>query len=58
MKQSNIVAELLQGANYPKKSPFAAVRWQESQPDVKPDEKWFKLVSLDELPASEIVAFS
>ena len=40
------------------KSPFAAVRWQQSQPEVKVGEEWFKLVSLDGLPASEIVAFS
>jgi D-alanyl-D-alanine carboxypeptidase len=43
---------------YPKKSPFAAVRWQQSQPEVRVGDEWFKLVSLDELPASEIVAFS
>ncbi len=44
--------------DYDKKSPFAAVRWQESQPEVKVGDKWFTLVSLDDLPASEIVAFS
>jgi CubicO group peptidase (beta-lactamase class C family) len=43
---------------YPKKSPFAAVRWQQAQPEVKVGDEWFKLVSLDDLPASEIVAFS
>jgi CubicO group peptidase (beta-lactamase class C family) len=43
---------------FPKKSPFAAVRWQQSQPEVKVGDEWFKLVSLDEIPASEIVAFS
>jgi hypothetical protein len=43
---------------YPKKSPFAAVRWQQSHPEVKVGDEWFKLVSLDELPASQIVAFS
>lgn len=41
-----------------RKSPFAAVRWQESQPEVKVGDEWFKLVSLDGLPASEIVTFS
>jgi hypothetical protein len=41
-----------------KKSPFAAVRWQQSQPEVKVGDEWFTLVSLDGLPASEIVAFS
>jgi beta-lactamase family protein len=50
--------EFLGTANYPKKSPYAAVRWQETQPEVQLDDQWFKLVSLDELPASEIVAFS
>ena len=43
---------------FPKKSPFAAVRWQESQPEVKVGQQWYKLVSLDDLPAAEIVAFS
>ena len=43
---------------YPKLSPFAAVRWQESQPEVRVGDEWFTLVSLDEIPAAEIVAFS
>jgi D-alanyl-D-alanine-carboxypeptidase/D-alanyl-D-alanine-endopeptidase len=43
---------------FPKKSPFAAVRWRESQTEVKVGEQWYKLVSLDGLPAAEIVAFS
>jgi CubicO group peptidase (beta-lactamase class C family) len=43
---------------YREKSPFAAVRWQQSQPEVKVGDEWFKLVSLNDLPASEIVAFS
>ena len=45
-------------AGYPMKSPFAAVRWQESQPEVRLGEEWFQLVSLDEIPTAEIVAFS
>jgi CubicO group peptidase (beta-lactamase class C family) len=40
------------------KSPFAAVRWQSSQPEVKVGDEWFKLVSLDGIPAADIVAFS
>jgi hypothetical protein len=48
----------LSSFDHPEKSPFAAVRWQQSQPEVKVGDEWFKLVSLDELPASEIVAFS
>jgi CubicO group peptidase (beta-lactamase class C family) len=43
---------------YREKSPFAAVRWQQSQPEVKIGDQWFKLVSLDGLPASDILAFS
>jgi hypothetical protein len=43
---------------YPKKSPFAAVRWQVTEPEVQVDDEWFKLVSLNDLPASKIVAFS
>ena len=45
-------------ANYPWKSPFAAVRWQESQPEVTVGEEWFTLVSLDDIPTAEIIAFS
>jgi hypothetical protein len=44
--------------DYDKKSPFTAVRWQATQPVIQFDDQWFKLVSLDELPAAEIVAFS
>ena len=45
-------------AGYPKLSPFAAVRWQDSQPEVQVGDEWFKLVSLDELPVEQILAFS
>jgi hypothetical protein len=38
------------------KSSFAAVRWQGSQPKVRVGDEWFKLVSLDGIAASEIVA--
>jgi len=58
VKQSNAIAERDPNEEFPKTSPFAAVRWQESQPEVQLGEEWFKLVSLNELPASEIVAFS
>jgi hypothetical protein len=44
--------------DYPWKSPFAAVRWEESQPCVQVGDDWYKLVSLNGIPASEIVAFS
>ena len=43
---------------FPKKSPFAAVRWQDSQPEVQVDDEWYKLVMFNELPAADIIAFS
>lgn len=43
---------------YPKKSPFEAVRWEGFDPEVQVDGEWFMLVSLDGIPASEIVDFS
>jgi len=47
-----------EGVGYPRLSPFAAVRWQEFQPEVKLGDEWYQLVSLDDLPAADIVAFS
>lgn len=44
--------------NYPKLSPFAAVRWDGEQPEVQLDDVWFKLVSVNGIPATEIVAYS
>ncbi len=44
--------------NYPKKSPFAAVRWQQSHPEVNVDGDWYRLISLDGIAAEEIIAFS
>lgn len=44
-----------------KKAPFAGVRWQVAQPEVpevKMDDEWFRLVSLNEIPVAEIIAFS
>ena len=55
---SFIGTKLQLGQDFPKKSPFAAVRWEEDQPEVELDDQWFKLVSLNELSAAEIVAFS
>lgn len=42
---------------FPKKSPFAAVRWRETQPEVLLGKEWFTLVSLDGIAADDIVAF-
>ena len=56
--ERSTAASIVPRSDYPKKSPFAAVRWQDSQPEVKVGSQWYKLVSLDDLPAAEIVAFS
>lgn len=46
------------GAGYPKQSPFTAVRWRLTQPEVQVNGEWFQFVSLDGIAAEEIVAFS
>jgi CubicO group peptidase (beta-lactamase class C family) len=56
--EGNAERRSLSSEAFPRKSPFAAVRWQDSQPEVQLDDEWFKLVSLDELPADDIIAFS
>lgn len=45
-------------AGYPEVSPFAAVRWEDSQPEVKVDGEWFKLVSIDDVSITKIIDFS
>src|SRR5690606_33621851 len=47
----------LPGDVFPKRSPFAAVRWQNVQPEVRVGEDWFQLVSIDGVPAGEIVTY-
>jgi hypothetical protein len=41
-----------------KRAPYTGVRWEGDTPVVKIGEEWFKLVSLDGRPLSDIVAFS
>ncbi|TWT63011.1 hypothetical protein [Rubinisphaera italica] len=43
---------------YPKLSPFAAVRWEEDQPEVKVDKEWYRLISINDIPSEEIVTYS
>lgn len=43
---------------YPKRAPFTDVRWDGSKPQVKIGEEWFALISLDGIPAEDIVTFS
>jgi len=47
----------LSSEEFPKRSPFSAVRWQNFQPEVRVSEEWYKLVSLDEIKANDIVTF-
>ena len=39
-------------------SPFAAVRWRDSVPEVKVMGNWYELVALDDIPVQEIVKAS
>ena len=43
--------------SYDKLSPFSAVRWQDSRPQVQVDETWYELVKIDDVSATEIVRF-
>jgi CubicO group peptidase (beta-lactamase class C family) len=44
--------------SYLKRSPYAAIRWHESEPEVRLNGEWFKLMSIDDVPAADIIAFS
>lgn len=44
--------------HYPKRSPFAAVRWEDSQPEVKVNDEWFKLIAINGIPAKKMIDFS
>ena len=61
MEQATAAAEEVLKANakasYPKAAPFAAVRWQASMPEIKLGDEWFKLISLNDVPTSEIITF-
>ncbi|QGQ23778.1 hypothetical protein F1728_14265 [Gimesia benthica] len=46
------------GQDYPKRSPFAAVRWEDSQPEVQVNDQWYRLIALDGIPAEKMIDFS
>ncbi len=46
----------LMDVEYPKRSPFDAVRWQGEAPEVRLEEEWFRLVSIDGVAVDEILA--
>ena len=43
---------------FPKKSPYAAIRWQDSQPEVQLDAEWYRLLSINDVLTADILAFS
>lgn len=44
-------------AEFPKRAPYAGVRWEGDKPVVNMDKNWFTLVSIDGISAADIVAF-
>jgi CubicO group peptidase (beta-lactamase class C family) len=50
--------EYFEKVGFPKKSPYAAIRWNESQPEVLIDQQWYTLVSIGSVPVAEIIQFS
>jgi hypothetical protein len=45
-------------SDYPKLSPFTAVRWDGEQPEAELNGQWFKLVSINDVSTDEMLAFS
>jgi hypothetical protein len=42
---------------YPKVAPYDAVRWDGTTPEVRVDEKWYRLLDVDRVSAESIVSF-
>jgi hypothetical protein len=43
---------------YPRLSPFEAVQWHDLTPHVQVGGKWYELLTINDVPASQVVAFS
>jgi hypothetical protein len=43
--------------DHPKLSPFSAVRWKDSTPEVKVKDTWYELLAIDDTEAKDIVKF-
>jgi hypothetical protein len=43
--------------DYPKLSPFSAVRWKDSTPQVKVKDTWYELLAVNDIAAKDIVKF-
>jgi hypothetical protein len=42
---------------YPKVAPYDAIRWDGTTPEVRVDEKWYRLLDIDRVSAESIVSF-
>lgn len=43
--------------DYPKLAPYSHIRWHEAPPEVKVDDTWYELVSIDDQSAESIIDF-
>ncbi len=43
---------------YPRTLPFAAIRWQGETPQVEVEGTWYQLLSVNDVPVEQIIAFS
>ncbi|GAA4453126.1 hypothetical protein [Novipirellula rosea] len=46
-----------EAVDYPKLAPFTGVRWQDERPQIEIDDRWYELVAIDGVKASEIVEY-
>lgn len=44
-------------ASYPKLSPFSAIRWKKSIPEVRVEESWYKLLAINDVSRKRIIRF-
>ncbi|TWU00095.1 Beta-lactamase precursor [Botrimarina colliarenosi] len=42
---------------YPKRSPFDGIRWREETPEVRLEDDWYELVSIDSVATADILSF-
>ncbi len=44
-------------AEYPKRAPYSAVRWNDQVPEIRIIDKWYALHSIDSVPAVQVVKY-
>jgi hypothetical protein len=57
-KHSGEVIEAVDGSEYPKLAPYAAIRWEGERPVIQLDGEWFRLYAINTTTTDDIVAFS